>query len=124
MVKCVPNPALRRQIVNNMRHDTLKSKLLVSYIVGMTGSRVLLPLVSALAPDHHLHVHVNPTFCFFLVIYVVVQAIILLAQQNYGATGHSFLPKKYGLHQNRCLVVSPSAAMLPVGAQVSQRHGG
>ena len=77
-----------------MQRNTPKSRLLVGYVAGMTGSRLLLPLVSVLAPDHHLHVHVNPKLCAFLIVYVVAQAFVLLAQQNYGTTGQSFLPRK------------------------------
>mmetsp|Transcript_37024 Transcript_37024/g.116477 ORF Transcript_37024/g.116477 Transcript_37024/m.116477 type:complete len:266 (+) Transcript_37024:67-864(+) len=79
------------QIVYNIRHDC-RRPLLPQYIVGISVSRLLIPLYIFLCPKNLLRLEPEPKLAGALVAWVSLQAALLLLQHRWGA--HCFIPKR------------------------------
>ena len=75
------------QIVMNILKDAdpRRPAFSTKYVVGMTLTRLLVPVYLHGWGDNHLHMQPNVPACVALVLYVVAQMGVLLAQQRYGA---------------------------------------
>jgi hypothetical protein len=90
------------QIVQNAVRDSNRPAFSTRYIIGMTCTRVFIPLYLYGYPANYLHLKPAPAYCFYLVVYIGGQAAILLAQQRYGSRTvlpKALLPKKYDYYR-------------------------
>ncbi|CAK9257138.1 unnamed protein product [Sphagnum jensenii] len=85
------------QIVGNVVRDTRKP-LHPQYIVGITVTRLAIPLYIFGCPNNFMGVETNIGWCIGLTIFLALQATILLLQHYFGARcfiPHQMLPEKY-----------------------------
>jgi hypothetical protein len=99
------------QIVGNVVRDTRKP-LHPQYIVGITVTRLAIPLYIFGCPNNFMGVETNIGWCIGLTIFLALQATILLLQHYFGA--RCFIP-----HQvSTCiLLLSCTGNYLQVSAQ-------
>lgn len=79
------------QIVTNVVRDTRKP-LHPHYILGMTVTRLAVPLYIFGCPDNFMRIEVDKTWCICLGAFVGVQAAILLLQHYLGS--RCFIPRQ------------------------------
>ncbi|CAA6668683.1 unnamed protein product [Spirodela intermedia] len=85
------------QIVTNVVRDTRKP-LHPHYVLGMTVTRLAVPLYIFGCPDNFMRIEVDKTWCICLGAFVGVQAAILLLQHYLGSRcfiPRQILPEKY-----------------------------
>ncbi|KAH7429115.1 hypothetical protein KP509_09G031600 [Ceratopteris richardii] len=85
------------QIVTNVVRDTRKP-LHVHYILGITVTRMAIPLYTFGCPKNFMRVEADISWCIFLTAFLMLQAIILLLQNYFGACWfipRQLLPDKY-----------------------------
>jgi hypothetical protein len=75
------------QIILNVLKDAdpRRPAFSTQYIVGMTVTRLLVPVYLHGWGDNYLHLRPNLLFCVVLVVYALAQMGVVLAQQKYGA---------------------------------------
>ncbi|DBB08109.1 TPA: hypothetical protein ACH3X3_008304 [Trebouxia sp. C0006] len=89
------------QIVHCARTD-VRQPLRPLYIVGMSLTRLLLPLYLYGCPSNVLMIVPSPAFCVVLVAWLSLQAAVLLCQTVWGPrwfVPKRFLPAKYDYHR-------------------------
>lgn len=89
------------QIVHCARTD-VRQPLRPLYIVGMSITRLLLPLYLYGCPSNVLRIPPSPAFCVLLVSWLFLQAAVLLCQSAWGPrwfVPKRFLPAKYDYHR-------------------------
>ncbi|KAK9832712.1 hypothetical protein WJX81_003010 [Elliptochloris bilobata] len=99
------------QIAACARHDA-RQPLTPAYVLGMSASRLALPLYLYGCPHNLLRVPPSRGFCIALVLYVGAQAAALLAQTRFGPRCFipaRFLPAKYDYHR----ALTPQRFMRP-----------
>eukprot|EP00252_Welwitschia_mirabilis_P010129 TRINITY_DN23267_c0_g1_i2.p1 TRINITY_DN23267_c0_g1~~TRINITY_DN23267_c0_g1_i2.p1 ORF type:complete len:488 (+),score=77.61 TRINITY_DN23267_c0_g1_i2:174-1466(+) len=85
------------QIIMNVVHDTRKP-LHPQYIMGMTISRLAIPLYVFGCPRNFMRVEIDVRWCISLVMFLSLQAVILLLQHYLGSRWfipRQILPEKY-----------------------------
>lgn len=85
------------QIITNVVRDTRKP-LHPHYIVGMTITRLAIPLYAFGCPKNFMRVEIDIHWCICLAIFLAFQALILLLQHYLGARWfipRQILPEKY-----------------------------
>ncbi|KAJ7565512.1 hypothetical protein O6H91_02G063600 [Diphasiastrum complanatum] len=85
------------QIVSNVKRDSRKP-LHVHYIVGITATRLAIPLYIFGCPKNFLRLKTDIVWCTCLVAFLVLQALVLLLQHYLGARWfipRQLLPEKY-----------------------------
>uniref|UniRef100_A0A061R832 RING-type E3 ubiquitin transferase n=1 Tax=Tetraselmis sp. GSL018 TaxID=582737 RepID=A0A061R832_9CHLO len=85
------------QIVHCVRAD-VRQPLRPMFVLGMSATRLLLPLYLFGCPKNMLRVEADPTLCGCLVLWVALQAGVLLLQGHFGPRcfiPRRFLPEKY-----------------------------
>ena len=78
--------------------DPRRPAFSTQYVVGMTCSRLVVPLYLHGWSGNFLHLKPNRLFCGVLVVYALAQMVVLLAQQKYGTSAvipSSLIPAKY-----------------------------
>eukprot|EP00180_Rhodochaete_pulchella_P004449 Plantae.Rhodophyta-Rhodochaete_pulchella.ctg8447.p1 GENE.Plantae.Rhodophyta-Rhodochaete_pulchella.ctg8447~~Plantae.Rhodophyta-Rhodochaete_pulchella.ctg8447.p1 ORF type:complete len:548 (+),score=77.69 Plantae.Rhodophyta-Rhodochaete_pulchella.ctg8447:206-1645(+) len=73
------------------------------YIVGMSATRLAIPLYFWSCPKNFLHIQPQKFTALFLVLWVTAQAAILFSQQRFGArwfVPRRFLPEKYDYYRS------------------------
>ncbi|XP_031500766.1 transmembrane E3 ubiquitin-protein ligase FLY1-like isoform X3 [Nymphaea colorata] len=89
------------QIVTNVIKDTRKP-LHPYYILGITVTRLAIPLYIFGCPNNFMRIDTDWNWCLCLMIFVGVQAIILLLQHYLGSRWfipRQILPEKYNYHR-------------------------
>uniref|UniRef100_A0A7S0HZX6 RING-type E3 ubiquitin transferase n=1 Tax=Hanusia phi TaxID=3032 RepID=A0A7S0HZX6_9CRYP len=97
------------QIVHSIHHDHRKP-LLLRYIIGISCTRLLIPLYAFACPYNFLHSEPNYTLAFSLVAWVGFQVAILILQHYKGPRffiPRIFRPEKYDYYR-RIPMESPS----------------
>mmetsp|Transcript_71804 Transcript_71804/g.149994 ORF Transcript_71804/g.149994 Transcript_71804/m.149994 type:complete len:647 (+) Transcript_71804:352-2292(+) len=79
------------QIVHNVQHDH-RRPLLIRYIVGISATRLLIPLYALACPHNFLHAEPNYPLATGLVAWVAFQVLILIAQHQRGP--RFFVPRQ------------------------------
>jgi len=110
------------QIVHNMHHDHRKP-LLIRYIVGMSATRLLIPLYALACPNNFLHSEPNYKLAATLLAWVGLQVGVLVIQHYKGprfCIPRRFRPDKYDYYRRIPMVdVSENEdcaiCMMPVG---------
>eukprot|EP00249_Psilotum_nudum_P012594 c23873_g1_i2 orf=1426-3240(-) len=85
------------QIVTNVVHDTRKP-LHPVYILGMTMTRLVIPLYTFGCPKNFMRVDTDWKWCIRIAAFLMMQAIVLLLQHFFGARWfipRQLLPEKY-----------------------------
>lgn len=85
------------QIVTNVLRDTRKP-LHVHYILGITVTRLAIPLYTFGCPKNFMRVEVDIKWCICLTAFLTLQVVILLLQNYFGACWfipRQLLPDKY-----------------------------
>lgn len=85
------------QIVSSVIRDARKP-LHLHYILGITVTRLAIPLYAFGCPKNFMRVEPSLTWCIALVAFLAVQVVILLLQHYFGARcfiPRQFLPEKY-----------------------------
>ncbi|KAL5147865.1 Transmembrane E3 ubiquitin-protein ligase FLY2 [Glycine soja] len=85
------------QIITNVIRDSRKP-LHPHYILGITVTRLAIPLYIFGCPDNFLRIEPDQSWCVCLAIFVGLQAAILLLQHYFGSLWfipRQFLPEKY-----------------------------
>lgn len=85
------------QIITNVIRDTRKP-LHPHYILGMTVTRLAIPLYLFGCPSNFLRIEVDKNWCISLGVFMALQALILLLQHYLGSRcfiPHQILPEKY-----------------------------
>eukprot|EP00798_Chlamydomonas_sp_ICE-L_P029510 gene29510-5859_t len=93
------------QIVHSARLDT-KPVFTTQYVVGMSTTRLFLPLYLFACPNNVLKIEVDPWLCVCLVAWMALQAGLLVVQQSMGARRFipsRWLPQKYSYHRKATL---------------------
>jgi hypothetical protein len=80
------------QIVSNVMQDA-RRPLHPHYILGITATRLAIPLYTFGCPKNFMRVEPNPTWCIGLACYMCAQAGVLLLQHYYGAW--CFIPRRF-----------------------------
>lgn len=89
------------QIITNVIRDTRKP-LHPHYILGITLTRLAIPLYIYGCPSNFFRVEVNNNWCISLVVFVVLQASVLLIQHFFGSRcfiPRRILPEKYSYYR-------------------------
>ncbi|XP_078433627.1 transmembrane E3 ubiquitin-protein ligase FLY2-like isoform X2 [Wolffia australiana] len=89
------------QIVSNVLRDTRKP-LHPHYIIGMTITRLAVPLYLFGCPENFMRIEVDKTWCICLGAFVGVQAAVLLLQHYLGSRcfiPRKILPEKYSYYR-------------------------
>lgn len=89
------------QVVHCARTD-VRQPLRPLYVIGMSVTRLLLPLYLYGCPSNVLRVSPSPAFCVLLVAWVSSQAAVLMCQTVWGPrwfVPKRFLPAKYEYHR-------------------------
>ncbi|KAJ4801328.1 RING/U-box superfamily protein [Rhynchospora pubera] len=89
------------QIVTNIIKDTRKP-LHPQYILGMSVTRLAIPLYVFGCPSNFLRIEADKWWCICLTVFVAVQAGILLVQHYFGSRcfiPRQILPEKYCYHR-------------------------
>mmetsp|Transcript_5222 Transcript_5222/g.19155 ORF Transcript_5222/g.19155 Transcript_5222/m.19155 type:complete len:558 (-) Transcript_5222:137-1810(-) len=89
------------QILSNVERDSRKA-LHPQYIIGVSVTRLAIPLYMYGCPQNFMRVEPNPTVCLLLVGFVALQAGVLLLQHYFGARCFipaRFLPLKYDYYR-------------------------
>lgn len=85
------------QIINNVIRDTRKP-LHPHYILGMSVTRLAIPLYVFCCPNNFMRIKVDKGWCASLIVFMGFQALILLLQHYLGSRWfipHQILPEKY-----------------------------
>jgi len=85
------------QIITNVIRDTRKP-LHPHYILGMTVTRLTIPLYLFGCPSNFMPIEVDKSWCISLGVFMGLQALILLLQHYLGSRWfipHQILPEKY-----------------------------
>nr|pir hypothetical protein F20O9.50 - Arabidopsis thaliana [Arabidopsis thaliana] len=83
------------QIVANVVRDSRKP-LHPYYILGMTATRLAIPLYVFGCPHNFMRVEPNKVWCICLCTFMGLQAVILLLQHYFGS--RCFVPRQFGLN--------------------------
>ena len=110
------------QIIHNIHHDHRKP-LLVRYIVGMSATRLLIPLYALACPNNFLHAEPNYGVAAMLLAWVALQVAVLLLQHYKGprcCIPRRFRPDKYDYYRRVPMVATGEGedcaiCMMPVG---------
>ncbi|RDY10324.1 Tul1 [Mucuna pruriens] len=89
------------QIITNVVRDSRKP-LHPHYILGITVTRLAIPLYIFGCPNNFLRIEPDPSWCVCLAIFVGLQASILLLQHYFGSLWfipRQFLPEKYSYYR-------------------------
>jgi hypothetical protein len=89
------------QIVANVVRDSRKP-LHPYYILGMTATRLAIPLYVFGCPHNFMRVEPNKVWCICLCTFMGLQAVILLLQHYFGSrcfVPRQMLPEKYNYHR-------------------------
>ncbi|ONK74903.1 uncharacterized protein A4U43_C03F11300 [Asparagus officinalis] len=89
------------QIILNVIKDTRKP-LHPHYILGMTVTRLAIPLYVFGCPSNFMRIEVNKNWCISLVVFMGLQASVLLLQHYLGSRWfipHQILPEKYSYYR-------------------------
>ncbi|KAF6141900.1 hypothetical protein GIB67_037868 [Kingdonia uniflora] len=89
------------QIVTNILRDSRKP-LHPHYILGMTVTRLAIPLYVFGCPNNFMRIENDKNWCIFLVVFMGLQASILLLQHYLGSRcfiPHQILPEKYSYYR-------------------------
>ncbi|KAJ8764826.1 hypothetical protein K2173_010291 [Erythroxylum novogranatense] len=89
------------QIVNNIVRDSRKS-LHPHYIVGMTITRLAIPLYIFGCPNNFMRIEPEKSWCTCLIVFIGLQASILLLQHYLGSRWfipRQILPEKYSYYR-------------------------
>ncbi|WOL07699.1 transmembrane E3 ubiquitin-protein ligase 1-like [Canna indica] len=89
------------QIITNVIRDTRKP-LHPQYIIGMTLTRVAIPLYIFGCPSNFLRIQVDRSWCIYFGLFMTLQAVILLLQNYLGSRcfiPHQILPEKYNYYR-------------------------
>ncbi|CAH2077692.1 unnamed protein product, partial [Thlaspi arvense] len=89
------------QIVTNVVRDSRKP-LHPYYILGMTASRLAIPLYVFGCPHNFMHVQPSKVWCACFCTFMGLQAVILLLQHYFGSrcfVPRQMLPEKYNYHR-------------------------
>ncbi|EEC82105.1 hypothetical protein OsI_26121 [Oryza sativa Indica Group] len=89
------------QIVTNVIRDTRKP-LHPQYILGMTITRLAIPLYIFGCPSNFMRIEPDKTWCIAVTIFMGIQAAVLLLQHYFGSRcfiPHQILPEKYCYHR-------------------------
>ncbi|XP_039130595.1 transmembrane E3 ubiquitin-protein ligase FLY1-like [Dioscorea cayenensis subsp. rotundata] len=89
------------QIITNVIRDTRKP-LHPHYILGMTLTRLAIPLYIFGCPSNFMRIEVNQSWCIFLGVFMALQASILLLQHYFGSRWfipRQILPEKYSYYR-------------------------
>uniref|UniRef100_A0A0E0LL05 RING-type E3 ubiquitin transferase n=1 Tax=Oryza punctata TaxID=4537 RepID=A0A0E0LL05_ORYPU len=89
------------QIVTNVIRDTRKP-LHPQYILGMTVTRLAIPLYIFGCPSNFMRIEPDKTWCIAVTIFMGIQAAVLLLQHYFGSRcfiPHQILPEKYCYHR-------------------------
>jgi hypothetical protein len=84
------------QIVHNVQHDH-RRPLLVRYIVGISATRLLIPLYALACPSNFLHAQPNTPLALALLAWQALQVLILVAQHYRGP--RFFVPRRFRPHK-------------------------
>ncbi|CAL0328994.1 unnamed protein product [Lupinus luteus] len=89
------------QIITNVVRDSRKP-LHPHYIIGMTVTRLAIPLYIFCCPDNFMRIEPDQRWCVYLTVFVGLQAAILLLQHYLGSRcfiPHQILPEKYSYYR-------------------------
>lgn len=89
------------QIITNVIRDTRKP-LHPYYILGMTFTRLAIPLYIFGCPSNFMRIEVDKNWCIALVVFIGLQASVLLLQHYLGSRWfipHQILPEKYSYYR-------------------------
>ncbi|KAF0908221.1 hypothetical protein E2562_023843 [Oryza meyeriana var. granulata] len=89
------------QIVTNVIRDTRKP-LHPQYILGMTITRLAIPLYIFGCPSNFMRIEPDKRWCIAVTIFMGIQAAVLLLQHYFGSRcfiPHQILPEKYCYHR-------------------------
>ncbi|XP_015695347.2 transmembrane E3 ubiquitin-protein ligase FLY2-like [Oryza brachyantha] len=89
------------QIVTNVIRDTRKP-LHPQYILGMTITRLAIPLYIFGCPNNFMRIEPDKKWCIAVTIFMGIQAAVLLLQHYFGSRcfiPHQILPEKYCYHR-------------------------
>ncbi|KAI3951373.1 hypothetical protein MKW92_048261 [Papaver armeniacum] len=89
------------QIVANIIRDSRKP-LHPHYILGMTVTRLAIPLYVFGCPNNFMRIYHDQTFCIWVAIFMGLQATMLLLQHHLGSRWcipRQMLPKKYSYYK-------------------------
>ncbi|OAY83646.1 transmembrane E3 ubiquitin-protein ligase 1-like [Ananas comosus] len=89
------------QIVTNVIRDTRKP-LHPYYVLGMTLTRLAIPLYIFGCPNNFMRIEADQKWCIFLVVFMGIQASILLLQHYLGSRWfipRQILPEKYSYYR-------------------------
>lgn len=114
------------QIITNIITEA-RTPLHKSFIYGMTATRLVVPLYFFLIPNHFLKevypdTPRDPVMCELLVVWVAIQAAVLVAQSKYGARfmiPARFLPPKFDYSRPLPPSMIPTAAPIDFPASES-----
>lgn len=81
------------QIITNVVRDSRKP-LNPHYILGITVTRLAIPLYIFGCPNNFLRIEPDQSWCVFLTVFIGVQAAVLLLQHYFGALW--FIPRQVG----------------------------
>jgi len=80
------------QIIQNAIHNQ-RMALHSHYIIGITASRLAIPLYLYGCPDKFVHLKPDPMLCILLVLYSLAQVLILFWQSHSG--GRIIIPQRF-----------------------------
>ncbi|XP_073005439.1 transmembrane E3 ubiquitin-protein ligase FLY1-like [Typha latifolia] len=89
------------QIVANVIRDTRKP-LHPQYILGMSITRLAIPLYIFGCPSNFMHIEPDMKWCIYLGSFMGMQSLILISQHYLGSRWfipHQILPEKYSYHR-------------------------
>ncbi|XP_020574028.1 transmembrane E3 ubiquitin-protein ligase 1-like isoform X2 [Phalaenopsis equestris] len=89
------------QIINNVIRDTRKP-MHPHYILGMSVTRLAIPLYMFGCPNNFMRIEVDRSWCISLCIFMGFQALILILQHFLGSRWfipHQILPEKYSYNR-------------------------
>ncbi|KAI3891772.1 hypothetical protein MKX03_020910 [Papaver bracteatum] len=93
------------QIVTNVIRNSRKP-LHPLYILGITATRLVVPLYVFGCPNNIMRIYHDQTWCIFVVLFMGLQATMLLLQHYLGSRWcipHQMLPKQYNYYdRNTC----------------------
>ncbi|KAE9620638.1 hypothetical protein Lal_00019560 [Lupinus albus] len=89
------------QIITNVVRDSRKP-LHPQYIIGMTVTRLAIPLYIFCCPDNFMRIVADQRWCVYLTVFIGLQAAILLLQHYLGSRcfiPRQILPEKYNYYR-------------------------